>query len=260
MTASRYKTQAVTAPVWAGMYNRAATEFATSVAPVLREFYETTPLGASNRQLLDVCCGTGQLARHFLDNGYSVTGIDLSAPMLEYARRNTEEYVADGRARYLVADASDFSLDPVFGLATCTYNTLNLLENESALADCFRCVFDSLADGGTFVFDLITRRGFWHDYNATVVVDTEEELLVIKSVYDGGDTASNSQSGFAVTEDGEWERFQEYRYPRLFDVDVVLAHLKEAGWSRTWVASVRDPASPVDDPEALTRVFYVATE
>jgi tRNA/tmRNA/rRNA uracil-C5-methylase (TrmA/RlmC/RlmD family) len=75
-------------PAWARFYNEVGSGFAVSVAPRIRRFYETTEVGRSTRTLLDVCCGTGQLARHFLDHGYEVTGLDLSDAMLDYARLN----------------------------------------------------------------------------------------------------------------------------------------------------------------------------
>jgi SAM-dependent methyltransferase len=117
----------IASAAWAGFYDQVGTSFAVSVAPRIRAFYETTPVGTSNRNLLDVCCGTGQLARHFLDNGYRVTGIDLSEEMLRLARLNVGEHLDAGRARFILADASDFAVERKFGLATSTFDALNLL-------------------------------------------------------------------------------------------------------------------------------------
>jgi len=38
--------------------------------------------------ILDLCCGTGQLAHALSAMGYHVTGIDGSEQMLQFARRN----------------------------------------------------------------------------------------------------------------------------------------------------------------------------
>jgi ubiquinone/menaquinone biosynthesis C-methylase UbiE len=54
----------IASAAWAGFYDQVGTSFAVSVAPPIRAFYETTPVCTSNRNLLDVCCGTGHLARH----------------------------------------------------------------------------------------------------------------------------------------------------------------------------------------------------
>jgi len=68
-------------PGFANIYNLRWGGFANHVAPRIREFYESTLLGKMNKSMLDVCCGTGQLALHFLENGYDVTGLDFS-PLL----------------------------------------------------------------------------------------------------------------------------------------------------------------------------------
>jgi 2-polyprenyl-3-methyl-5-hydroxy-6-metoxy-1,4-benzoquinol methylase len=80
-------------PGWARFYNEVGGRFAISVAPRIREFHERTGTGRSNRWLLDVCCSTGQLVRHFLDNGYGVTGIDLSQAVLHYALANAGDHL-----------------------------------------------------------------------------------------------------------------------------------------------------------------------
>jgi ubiquinone/menaquinone biosynthesis C-methylase UbiE len=47
------------------VYNMRWGRFAEKAAPQIMYFYEATPAGQNNKTLLDVCCGTGQLALHF---------------------------------------------------------------------------------------------------------------------------------------------------------------------------------------------------
>lgn len=54
---------------FAQAYNQECSHFARRFAPRIQEVYERTPLGTRERTLLDVCCGTGQLAVHFLEQG-----------------------------------------------------------------------------------------------------------------------------------------------------------------------------------------------
>jgi len=84
-------------PKFATIYNLQWGGFARQVAPRLQEVYEATPLGREQKTLLDVCCGTGQLALYFLEQGYWVEGIDLSEAMLQYARENAGEWVQKDR-------------------------------------------------------------------------------------------------------------------------------------------------------------------
>jgi SAM-dependent methyltransferase len=243
---------------WARFYDRVGSSFAVSVAPKIRAWYETTSIGRENRHLLDVCCGTGQLARHFLDHGYTVTGIDLSEEMLRYARANAGEAVAAGRATFLRADAANFRVDGSFGLATSTFDALQLLPSLDALKASFGCTRRAVDDQGFFVFDLMTRRGFVQDYDAMWVSETDEALYVYRSVFDGVDKAMARMSGFVRDENTQWERFREIRHLTFFESQVVLDGLKEAGWRRVWMASDEDLGTLLEDAEGPDRVFFVA--
>jgi len=110
-----------------------------------------------------------------------------------------------------------------------------MLQSSAALESCFGCVRRALRDDGMFVFDLMTRRGFWRDYNSMWVADTEDELYVLKSVYDGGERAATRMTGFVRGQDGHWERFEEFRTPTLFPAAMVVAALRKLGWSQVRV-------------------------
>jgi cyclopropane fatty-acyl-phospholipid synthase-like methyltransferase len=251
--------QEIKSTAWARYFQRHGTSFARAAAPQIRNFYEATRGERADRSLLDVCCGQGTLAGHFAEHGYRVTGIDLSEPQLAVAEENLREYIADGRVHLIRADAAHFSVDGRFGLATSTFDSLNMLQGFDALKGCFACVRRALLDDGMFVFDLMTQHGFWQDYNAVVVRDTEDELYVLKSVYDGGDKAATRMTGFLRSEeDGHWERFEELRTPTLFTAPAVVTTLQSAGWSRVWVATLEELATAIPDPEEFDRVWFVA--
>ena len=243
---------------FARVYNRLWAGFSTHHAPLIRDFYAGTAAGRTNRDLLDVCCGTGQLALHFLENGYRVTGVDLSEPMLALARENCRAYVADGRARFIQADASSFAVGGSFGLAVSTFDALNHLPSFEALAGCFKSVFAALAGDGWFIFDLNTRLGL-RRWNTIHVDDTEELMLVNRGVYDGvSDRAYTILTGFTRNAGGTYDRFEEVAYNTAFDLARVKSELLEMGWQAVHFARAQALASPLDDPEAEGRVFFVA--
>jgi SAM-dependent methyltransferase len=186
-----------------------------------------------------------------------VTGIDLSEQMLRLARLNAGEHLDAGRARFILADASDCAVERKFGLATSTFDALNLLPGLGELRRCLRCVRASLVDEGIFVFDLMTRRGFIQDYDAAWVFDTEESLYSYRSVFDGEEKARARMSGVVRNEQGQWARFEEYRELTFFPPQTVVDTL--GGWGRVWIASTEEPITPLNNPEAFDRVFFVAT-
>ncbi len=243
---------------FARIYNIRWAGFARHVAPLLRAYYEAQPANGAPRALLDLCCGTGQLALAFLEQGYHVTGLDLSPDMLAFARANAAAYVDSGQARFVEGDAADFRLDAPVGLAVSTFDALNHLPDLGALAGCFASVYRALVAGGVFIFDLNTWRKMI-DCNTIHIHDAPDLLLVQRGVYGGGERAWNQITGFLPHGDGPlFERFEETIYETVFALADVRAALETAGFRRVHFAHEQRLDQPVADPETLERAFVIA--
>jgi SAM-dependent methyltransferase len=242
---------------FAHVYNLRWNGFAAAAAPHLLAFYAATPAGHAHQPVLDVCCGNGLLAASFLAQGYPVTGLDLSAPMLAHARANTAATAA-GRASFIQADAAQFALAPSFGLAMATYDALNHLPDLAALRGCLRSTAAALLPGGAFVFDLNTRRGLQR-WNGTTVDDNEAALVITRGSYDGiGPRAVLNITGFVPTAAGVYERFDESVYNTVFDIQTVLWTALAEGFASAHAGRLDSLDQPLADPEAEGRVFIVA--
>jgi SAM-dependent methyltransferase len=244
---------------FARIYNQKWSAFAKQLAPLIQGFYETFPIARENKVVLDLCCGTGQLAVHFLEQGYRVIGIDLSQPMLQIARENARQWVEAGQATFLQADATDFRLDEPCGLVVSTFDSLNHLANEQALRSCFQRVYQ--ASEGTFICDLNTRVGL-RRWNSINIDDSSDEALIIaRGVFDSAsDRAWTRITGFTRTQDGLYERFDETAFNTVFDLARVKNLLLEAGWSSAYFARPRTLGEPIEEPEAEGRAFIVASK
>jgi SAM-dependent methyltransferase len=243
---------------FARVYDQRWAMFADQVAPLIWEFYDATPIGQKDKSLLDVCCGTGQLALYFLEQDYRVVGIDISTDMLVHAIQKTATYVESGKAAFIEADAADFTLDERFGLAVSTFDALNHLPDAESLRGCFRSVYETLAPGGFFIFDLNTRKGLIEHWNGIHIEDTEAFMMVNRGIYDGGDRAYTRVSGFVRADGGLYERFEGVFYNTVFEMAQVSEWLLAAGYKDVYYARALDLESPVEEPEALSRAFVVA--
>src|SRR5918998_4468489 len=125
-------------------------DFALGSAPGIREVLEHHGIGGG--LIVDLGCGTGLLARELVDAGYDVLGIDISGAMIEIARQRTPE------ADFLVGSLFEVGI-PRCGAVTAISEVLNYLfdpANENlGLGRVFRRVYDALAPGGVFVFDVL---------------------------------------------------------------------------------------------------------
>ncbi len=248
---------------FAAIYNMRWHQFAREAAPRILSLYEKTPLHRHCTNVLDIACGSGQLALHFLDHGYSVVGLDLSPAMLAHATANARDheghnYIAEGRARFVEGDAADFAFDERFGLVISTFDALNHLPDMVALKGCFRSTYGVLEPGGLFVFDLNTRFGLsrWAGIN----VQEEEDLVLITRgvVAEEEGRAYTQISGFLLQEDGRYTRFGEVAYNTIFDMAEVATALTEAGFGSVTFAAPQALETPLDEPEDYGRVFIIA--
>lgn len=99
--------------------------------------------------VLDVCCGTGDLAAELfrLSGGRSaVTGVDFNPSMLAKAR------AGNGGIRFLEAEASSLPFpDGTFDALTISFASRNLSPDGTGLAKYFREFHRVLRPGGVFV-------------------------------------------------------------------------------------------------------------
>lgn len=126
-----------------------------------------------NGKILDLACGTGSVSALFLKKGYQITGIDLSPEMLSLADNKL-----NGKAQLINAEMQNFTLSEPVDAVICLLDSINHLESEKDVADCFKCVYNSLNENGIFVFDINTI--YKHNHilgNNTFVFDEENYFL-----------------------------------------------------------------------------------
>ena len=104
-----------------------------------------TRLGTECRTVLEPGCGSGRMLEALAERGLAVTGIDLSEPMLELARRRLA-----GRGAVVLAEMCDFDLGKTFDGAVCPINTLLHLSPDG-LARHLACMDRHLARGARYL-------------------------------------------------------------------------------------------------------------
>jgi SAM-dependent methyltransferase len=113
-------------------------------------------------RVLDAACGTGHHAIALAKRGYPAVGADLSAAMIEQARRNAA--AADVEVRFAVAGFGGLAtIGETFDAVLCLGNSLPHLLTEKALAEALSDFATVLHPGGLVViqnrnFDRVWRQ------------------------------------------------------------------------------------------------------
>ncbi|MDQ1478615.1 MAG: hypothetical protein QOE62_3844 [Actinomycetota bacterium] len=113
---------------WAGSYDEPGNPLIALEEPAVWSLIDALPPGPA----LDAACGTGRHARHLVELGHEVVGIDLTPEMLDHARRAVPEAVfVEGDLTDLPADDKRFAL-VVCGLALAHVTDLDAAVGELA--------------------------------------------------------------------------------------------------------------------------------
>jgi SAM-dependent methyltransferase len=204
-----------------------------------------------NAKILDLCCGTGQLARLLTEKGYQVTGLDGSAAMLQLARKNAPQ------AEFILADARAFQFSPFFAAVFSTYDSLNHLLSLKDLQAAFRNVFDCLLPGGIFVFDLNTLKAYRNQWEGYLdVVEKPEYLYVNQAHYNARDRTGFTHCTIFHREGEIWRRSDVRLYQKFHPLDSVESLLQRLGFTRIRQYALDEKRGYHTFTEEDVRVFF----
>ncbi len=177
-----------------------------------------------NARILDLCCGTGQMAHQLTNLGYRITGIDGSLEMLSYAREN-----APG-VEFLQADARSFQLTRKYPAAISIFDSLNHIMSTRELKSVFIHTYEALRPGGLFMFDLNTEAGYLFEWSGDFTIVEDDHVCVVRSTYNQKSrTADFDATIFRLKDDG-WYRDDVVLYQKCHTPAAVKAALKSAGF------------------------------
>jgi ubiquinone/menaquinone biosynthesis C-methylase UbiE len=119
------------------------------------EFYRQLADDAGS-PILELACGTGRVLLHLARSGHTVTGLDISPPMLAIARERLAAEPADVRARVTIVeqDMRRFRIDGRFRLAILAINSFMHLMTTQEQEHCLKSIRRPLVDGGLLVIDI----------------------------------------------------------------------------------------------------------
>ncbi|MFC1932050.1 class I SAM-dependent DNA methyltransferase [Chloroflexota bacterium] len=234
---------------FAWVYNKHwGSEYTQRVLPILENLV-LRRLPAKAR-ILDLCCGTGQLARALIALGYRVTGLDGSEEMLHFARENAPA------GKFIVADARSFKLPDVYHAVVSTFDSLNHIMTLDELTDVFRNTYDALRKGGLFFFDLNTEEGYkatWHDSFGVV----EDNLVcIVRSNYRPEEQTAQFDTTIFYLQGG-WQRSDLTLLQKCYSEVEVQAALKTAGFTKTHAYACNEQRGVEELTRDAERAFFV---
>lgn len=221
-------------------------------------------LDAHPHTLLDIACGEGTFAVAMAQAGFAVTGVDLSAEMLRFARQRAERERA--AVTWVREDMRTLSFTPQFDVVTCWYDSLNYMLTLADLEAVFAGAARALRPGGLFIFDINTIYGLtviWQLERTLLVHDTPDYLILGRNSFDYERTiATIALTIFSREAEGEgddgagWRRIDEEHQERGYPLGEIRGALARVGLQELvcW-GSLREFTAPT---ATSGRVWFVA--
>jgi SAM-dependent methyltransferase len=98
--------------------------------------------------ILDLGCGTGKHDQIFVEEGFNVTGVDLSNQMISIAKRNEVENL-----RFIHGDARTVKIDKKYDVVVALFHVMSYQVTNEDVASVFKTAAIHLKKGGIFIFD-----------------------------------------------------------------------------------------------------------
>ncbi len=205
---------------------------------------------ADTEHLLELACGTGNVACALGKLGYCVTGFDISQEMVEEARKKTAPPPA--ALHFDVRDLRDLRGIGSFDGAICLYDSFNYLLTLSDFDRALDQVYYVLTSDAVFIFDVCTEQNSVRHFSD--VRDTEQGpgfLYTRHSYYDADERLQFNKFDIRL-EDGS--RRQESHVQRIYPHEDLLARINA---SRFDLLEALDGFSLRPGSERSDRIHFV---
>jgi SAM-dependent methyltransferase len=205
----------------------------------------------ANASILDLCCGTGQLAQVLTAKGYMITGADGSEEMLQYARQNAPT------VKFVLADARSFKLPDTYHAVISTFDSLNHIMSLDELTSVFRNVHAVLKEGGLFLFDLNMEDSYRATWGDSFGIVEDDHVCVIQTGYSPGERTAKFDATIFRLEEGSWQRSELALFQKCYSQEEVQSALETAGFTQIQARSYDEKTGFGELAEDSERAVFV---
>jgi SAM-dependent methyltransferase len=211
--------------------------------------------GINNGHILDVGCGTGNIAIPLSKKGLEVTAVDLSEEMLFVAKEKSETLKAT--VQFFQQDMRELEGLGTYDVVISLCDSINYLSDENELNTTFKRVATHLKEDGLFIFDVHSIHKIENILAGHTFAHNGEEISYIWECFSGEEpfTVEHDLSFFVLNDQGLYERYDEFHKQRTYHLEVFEQALHNAGFK---VMSITGDYSLQTLNKDAERWFFVA--
>ncbi|WP_202412506.1 class I SAM-dependent DNA methyltransferase [Halobacillus litoralis] len=182
---------------------------------------------SEGQRILDVGCGTGEITHRLHQEGFQMTGIDLSSDMLTVAQQKNPQAAIE----WIQQDMTTLEGLSAYDCVISYCDVVNYLTDDQKVQQAFHSIYQSLAQGGVFLFDVHSIDHIRNDLSGATFAEVRDDLSFIWFC-DPGELENSlvHDLTFFVGNDGKYHRFDEIHEQRGYDHTVLNAWLTQSGF------------------------------
>lgn len=181
-----------------------------------------------HNDLLEMACGTGNIAIRMAKKGYDVTAFDLSVDMLSVAKHKAVESKAD--VLFLLQDLKDIKISEKFGVILCLCDSINYLTDYKDLKALFNWVFVHLKENGIFIFDINSSYKLKNIIGNNIFTYDDGDIVYIWENELTDENIVEFYLTFFIKHGELYRRFDEVHTERIYEAEDIVSLLKESGF------------------------------
>ncbi|MHA2357371.1 MAG: class I SAM-dependent DNA methyltransferase [Candidatus Heimdallarchaeaceae archaeon] len=173
------------------------------------------------KRILEIGCGSGNLASRFINQGYDYTGLDISEQMLEISRKLVPE------GNFILGDMRNLNFQEKFECILVTGRTFTHMTTNNDVMKALTSIHQALDENGWLVFD---------NFNADVIFRNFKEGMVHKSKSGNRKYTRESKTSLLLDHGWTWKwnahyKIEEDEKIEEFDDEIILRAFTESDLS-----------------------------
>ncbi len=183
------------------------------------------------KSIIDLGCGTGEIALRLAEKGYTVTGVDMSPDMLTIADQKSQ--AKNVPVTWVHQDIRALAGIHQVDLAISYCDVVNYITDEADIEQAFQRIYDSLQPNGMFIFDFHALSYVEEHLVDHTFTDVNDEMAYIWDCF-GTETVGEMvhELTFFMKQQHAYIRFDEEHHQRTFHASFYTEALEKAGFSK----------------------------
>ncbi len=202
--------------------------------------------------ILDLACGTCSMSAEIAKKGFNIVGIDSSREMLMLAENKLS---SKGVKHSLInAKMQDFALSEGVEGCICCLDSINHITDYNDVIRTLKNVYDSLTDGGIFIFDVNTIYKHNNILADNTFVYDEDNFYLVWDNEMCGDNTVRIILDFFIPHNDFYSRYSEEFYEKAYESSELKKSLTECGFN---VLGIYDELTKNPEKPNSERLYFV---